>query len=118
MKYMLLVCRDEPVWEALTTAERREVYEGMVRLSEELRARGQYVSGAPLVPSSEATSVRVRDGRRLVTSGPFAETREQLGGYMIVDVQSVEEAVEIAARVPLARSGAVEIRAVRDGAPP
>ena len=117
MKYMLLICRDEPVWEALTTAERREVYEGMVRLSAELRARGQYVSGAPLERSSEATSVRVRDGRRLVTNGPFAETREQLGGYMIVDVKDLDEAVEIAARVPLARSSTVEIRPVRDGAP-
>ena len=117
MKYMLLVCRDEPAWEQLSTAERREVYDGMVRLSEELRSRGQYVSGAPLVPSSEATSVRVRNGRRLVTNGPFAETREQLGGYMIVDVKDLHEAVEIAARVPLAQSGTVEIRAVRDGAP-
>jgi hypothetical protein len=115
---MLLICRDEPEWERLGTAERRAVYDGMVRLSEDLRARGQYVSGAPLGPSSEATSVRVRDGRQLVTNGPFAETREQLGGYMIIDVNDLEEAVEIAARVPLAQSSIVEIRAVRDGAPP
>jgi hypothetical protein len=114
---MLLICRDEPAWEGLSTAERREVYDGMVRVSEELRSRGQYVTGAPLVPSSEARSVRVRDGKRLVTNGPFAETREQLGGYMIVDVKDMNEAIEIAARLPLARSSTVEIRAVRDGAP-
>jgi hypothetical protein len=114
---MLLICRDEPLWEGLSPSERRQVYDEMVALSEELTARGQYLGGFPLFPSSSATSVRVRDGKRLVTDGPFAETREQLGGYMIVDVKDLDEALAVAARVPLARTSTVEVRPVRDGAP-
>jgi hypothetical protein len=93
------------------------MYREMVALSQELTARGQYLGGFPLHPSSSATSVRVRDGKRLVTDGPFAETREQLGGYMIIDVKDLDEALAIAARVPLARLSTVEIRPVRDGEP-
>lgn len=117
MKYMLLITRDEAVWDSLTAAERKEIYHETLALSEELTARGQYLAGHPLYPSSSATSVRVRDGKRLVTDGPFAETREQLGGYMIIDVKSRDEAVEIAARIPLARTSTIEVRPVRDGAP-
>jgi hypothetical protein len=117
MKYMLLICRDEQVWNKLSAAERREIYQETVALSEELTARGQYLGGHPLHPSSSATSVRVRDGQRLVIDGPFAETREQLGGYMLVDVKNLEEAIEIAGRMPLARTSTIEIRPVREGAP-
>src|SRR5207253_9408074 len=84
---------------------------------EELTSHGQYLGGFPLHPSSSATSVRVRDGKRLVTDGPFAETREQLGGYMIIDVKDLDEAIAIAARIPLARTSTVEIRPVREGPP-
>jgi hypothetical protein len=118
VKYMLLICRDEPVWDQFSTTERREIYHETLALSEELTARGQYLGGYPLYPSSSATSVRVRDGKRLVTDGPFAETREQLGGYMIVDVKNLAEAIEIAARIPLARTSTIEVRPVREGAPP
>jgi hypothetical protein len=86
-------------------------------LAQELRARGQYLGGFPLHPSSSATSVRVRDGKPLVTDGPFAETREQLGGYMLIDVEDLETAIAIAARVPLARTSTVEVRPVREGSP-
>ena len=114
---MLLICRDEPAWDKLGVTERQQVYAEMLKLSEELTARGQYLGGFPLHPSSAATSVRVRDGKRLVTDGPFAETREQLGGYMIVDVKDLDEAIAIAARIPLARTSTVEVRPVRDGEP-
>ena len=117
MKYMMLICRDEPAWGALSLREQQQVYQETLELSEELTARGQYIAGMPLYPSSSATSVRVRDGQRLVTDGPFAETREQLGGYMIVDVKDLDEAIAIAARIPLARTSTVEIRPVRDGQP-
>ena len=117
MKYMLLICRDEPVWDAMTPAERQQVYKDTVTLSEEITAKGQYLAGSPLYPSSAATSVRVRDGKRLVTDGPFAETREQLGGYMLIDVKDLDEAIAIAGRIPLARTSTVEIRPVRDGLP-
>ena len=97
--------------------ERQRLYAEMVELSDELTSRGQYVAGHPLQPSSSATTVRVRDGRRIVTDGPFAETREQLGGYMIIDVKDLDEAIAIAARIPLARTSTVEIRPVREGPP-
>jgi len=117
MKYLLLICRDEPVWDKLSTSDRQQIYLDTVKLSEEIQARGQYFGGNPLHPSSAATSVRVRDGKRLVTDGPFAETREQLGGYMLIDVKNLDEAIAIAARIPLARTGVVEVRPVRDGLP-
>ena len=117
MKYLLLICRNEPAWEKLSTTERQQIYLDTVKLSEELEARGQYLGGHPLHPSSAATSVRVRDGKRLVTDGPFAETREQLGGYMLIDVKDLDEAIAIAGRIPLARTSTVEVRPVRDGLP-
>jgi hypothetical protein len=117
VKYMLMLYRDEPVMEKMALAERQQIYDEMVEISDELASRGQYLSGSPLLPSSAATSVRVRDGKPLVTDGPFAETREQLGGYMIIDVKDLDEAIAIAARVPLARTSTVEIRPVREGGP-
>jgi len=114
---MLLICRDEQVWDKLSLAERQKIYADTVKLQKELEGRGQYLDGHPLYPSSAATSVRVRDGKRLVTDGPFAETREQLGGYMIVDVKDLDAAIAVAGRIPLARTSTVEVRPVRDGAP-
>jgi hypothetical protein len=117
VKYLLLICRDEEAWDRLGVTERQQIYQEMVTLSEELTARGQYLGGFPLHPTASATSIRVRDGKRLVTDGPFAETREQLGGYMLIDVGDLDQAIAIAARIPLARTGAVEIRPVREGPP-
>ncbi len=114
---MLLICRNEPPWDTMSPTERQQIYGETLALSEELTARGQYLGGSPLYPSSSATSVRVRDGKRLVTDGPFAETREQLGGYMLIDVKDLDEAIAIAGRIPLARTSTVEIRPVRDGQP-
>jgi hypothetical protein len=117
VKYMLMICRDEEAWDKLSVTERQQIYAETLKLSEELTSRGQYLGGLPLHPSSSATSVRVRDGKRLVTDGPFAETREQLGGYMLIDVKDLDEAIAIAARVPLARTSTVEVRPVREGPP-
>ena len=114
---MLLICRDEPVWDKLSATERQQIYAETVKLSEELTSRGQYLGGFPLHPSSSATSVRVRDGKRLVTDGPFAETREQLGGFMLIDVKDLDESIAIAGRIPLARTSTVEVRPVREGQP-
>src|SRR2546430_3856302 len=110
VKYMLLICRDEQAWDRLSVTERQQIYGESMELAQELTSRGQYLGGSPLHPSSSATSVRVRDGKRLVTDGPFAETREQLGGYMLIDVKDLDEALAIAARVPLARTSTVEVR--------
>ena len=117
MKYMLLICRDELAWEQLSVGERQQIYAETLALSEELTARRQYLGGQPLHPSSAATRVRVRDGKRLVTDGPFAETREQLGGYMIIEVKNLDEAIAVAARIPLARTSTIEVRPVREGPP-
>jgi hypothetical protein len=117
MKYLLLIYFDE-AWDRLTPAERQQVYREQVELSDELTAKGQYLGGHPLHPVSTATSVRVRDGQRLLTDGPFAETREHLGGFMLVDVPDLDEAIAVAARGAVARVGIVEVRPVREGPPP
>ncbi|MDQ1469853.1 MAG: hypothetical protein QOJ99_1333 [Bryobacterales bacterium] len=109
MRYMLLIYMDE---QALDQAEREACYVESTRLTQELDRTGKYVAAAPLNSVSTATSVRVREGRRVVTDGPFAETREQLGGYFMIDAQDLDEAIGIAGRIPGARQGTIEIRPV------
>jgi hypothetical protein len=109
MQYMLLVYLDEQV---MNEAEREQCYGESVQLTQELNASGHYVAAAPLHPTATATSVRIREGKRLVTDGPFAETREQLGGYYLIDANDLDEAIGIAARIPGARQGTIEIRPV------
>jgi hypothetical protein len=109
MKYMLLVYLDE---HCLSEAEREQCYADSAELSRELSAQGKYLGAGPLHPTATATSVRVREGKRLVTDGPFAETREQLGGYYLIDAHDLDEAMKIAERVPAAKHGTIEIRPV------
>lgn len=109
MKYMLLIYADEQVW---TEAERQHCYGESTRLAHELKSNGQFLATSPLQPVSTATSVQVRDGKLIVTDGPFAETREQLGGYFLVDAHDLDAAINIAGRIPAARKGTVEIRPV------
>jgi hypothetical protein len=109
MKYMLLIYYHEG---ALSETEREECYVESTQLAQQIKSSGQYLAANPLHPTSMATSVRVRDGKRLVTDGPFAETREQLGGYFLIDAKDPDEAIGIAARIPMARKGTVEIRPV------
>jgi hypothetical protein len=116
MKYLLLIYLDE-AYGNVSLAERQRVYADQVKVAEELTASGKYLGGAPLHPVATATTVRVREGKPLVTDGPFAETREHLGGYMLVDVADLDEAIAVAARSPVARVGTVEIRPVREGPP-
>ncbi len=116
MKYMLLIYLDGSCW-SRSQPEREQIYLGQLKLSQELTDQGKYLGGSPLHPPSTATTVRVRDGRRLVTDGPFAETREHLGGYMLIDVEDLDEAIAIAERGPVAAAGSVEIRPLREGPP-
>ena len=109
MRYMLLIYGDE---QALSEAERNDCYRESAELAHQIHAAGQYRAAAPLHPTSTATSVRVREGRRLVTDGPFAETREQLGGYFLIDAKNLDDAIAVAARIPMARRGTVEVRPV------
>ena len=111
MKYILLIYQDENSRSETT----REACEGEARsLIQELTSKGQYLAAAPLRPTSTATSVRVRDGKRHVTDGPFAETREQLGGFYLVDTPNLDEAIDIAGRISGSHTGTVEIRPVLD----
>ena len=111
MKYMLLVYLDE---QALSDAEREHCYVESAQLSQELNASGHYVHASPLHPVATATSVRVRSGKRLVTDGPFAETREQLGGFYLIEAGDLDEAIAIAERIPPAKFGTMEIRPVME----
>ena len=111
MKYMLLVYLDE---QALTDEEREHCYVESAQLAQDLNSSGQYLDASPLHPVATATSVRVRDCRKVVTDGPFAETREQLGGYYVIEARDLDEAIGIAERIPPARFGTVEIRPVME----
>ena len=109
MKYMLLIYSDE---KALSETERDACYVESTQLAQEMKSNGEYLAANPLHPTEMATSVRVRNGKRLVTDGPFAETREQLGGYFLIDAKDLDQAIGLAARIPIARKGTVEIRPV------
>lgn len=111
MKYMLLIYTDENGW---TESEREHCYAESTQLTHDLDARGKFLGASPLHPVSTATSIRVRDGKRIVTDGPFAETREQLGGYFLIEAQDLDEAIDIAGRIPGARKGTVEVRPVME----
>jgi hypothetical protein len=109
MQYMLLIYLDE---QGPTEAERQQCYAESAQFAQQLSARGQYLASSPLHPTSTATSLRVRDGKRVVTDGPFAETREQLGGFFLIDVQDLDQAIDIAGKIPAGKWGTVEVRPV------
>jgi hypothetical protein len=116
MKYMLLIYHEERSWDTSTEAERQQIYGEYRELIGELSSRGKFVSGSELQPVTTATTVRVRDGKELVTDGPFAETHEQLGGYFLIEAENLDEATAIAARIPSARTGPIEIRPLAENA--
>jgi hypothetical protein len=111
MKYMLLIYADEQAW---TEPEREHCYEESAQLAHQLNAKGQYLAANPLQPVASATSVQMRNGKRLITDGPFAETREQLGGYFLIEAKDLDEAISVAERIPGARKGTIEIRPVEE----
>lgn len=112
MKYMLLIYHDEQAWNRRTEAERQKIYREYRQLIQQLQSRGQYLVGDQLQPTMTASTLRVRNSKQLVTDGPFAETREQLGGFFMIVANDLDEATSIAARIPSARMGAIEIRPV------
>lgn len=114
MKYILLIHHEEESFAKRPEAERRQMLEESVQLAQQLHKSGHYLAAAPLHPSRETVCVRVHEGKPLVTDGPFVETREQLGGYFLVNARNLDEAISIAARIPGARIGTVEIRQVTD----
>jgi hypothetical protein len=118
MKYMLLIYDDEQVRGKSSEAERKQMYGEYSQLTGQIQSARQYVAGSGLQPTATATSVRIRNGQRLITDGPFAETREQLGGYYLVEAGDLDEAIGIAARIPSARQGTVEVRPLMVMPPP
>ncbi len=109
MKYMLLVYLKE---NALSDERRRQCYVDSASLTRDLDGEGKYVAASPLQPVATATSFRIRNGKRLITDGPFAETHEQLGGFYLIEAKDLDEAISVAARVPVADVGTIEIRPV------
>jgi hypothetical protein len=110
MKFMLIVHHNEDAFKQLPQEERQRLLEESIALTHELHAVGQYVHASPLQPAGTAVVVRMSRGKPVVTDGPFIETREQIAGYFLIDARDLEEAVGIAARVPGARIGTVEVR--------
>jgi len=115
VKYLLMIYGDERGFDQMSEDERQAVYEEYDAFASDMAAKGKMVGGDELRPTTTATTVRVRDGERLVTDGPFAETKEQLGGYFMVDVEDLDAAIEAAARIPGAKTGSIEVRPVVEG---
>jgi hypothetical protein len=110
MKYILLIYDNEREWDKLSQAEQRDIYGQYGKFTESIKASGHYIGGSQLQPTTTARSVKVKEGKELITDGPFAETHEQLGGYYLIEAASPQEAAQIAARVPSAKFGTIEVR--------
>lgn len=118
MKYMLLIYHEEQAWGRLSEQERQKIYSEYGQFTQEIMASGHHLGGFELHPVSTATSVQVRDGKQLAIDGPFAETKEQLGGYYLIEARDLDEAIGIASRIPSARMGTIEVRPVSEAAAP
>ena len=114
MRYMLLIYGDEAAWNALGPEGQGAEYQAYLDFSNWLAEKGWMRGGEPLEETAQATTVRVRDGQTLTTDGPFAETKEQLGGYYIIECDDLDQAVDAASRIPAARGGSIEIRPIGD----
>ncbi len=112
MQYLLLIYGDQNGWESMSEEERGQIFQAYGSFTQDLEQSGAMVGGNALQPTQTATTVRVRNDETLTTDGPFAETKEQLGGYYLVNVDSLDEALEWAAKIPGARHGAIEVRPV------
>ncbi len=112
MKYMVLIYDSEALWAGMTEQERGAMFAAYGAFQQEVEAAGVFAEGDPLQPTATATTVRVREGKALVTDGPFAETKEQLAGYYVLNCQNLDEALEWAAKIPSAKIGSIEVRPI------
>src|SRR5216684_180369 len=112
MQYLLLIYDEEKGWAKMTEAERGKIFGEYGKFTEGIKKGGQHLGSNPLQPTSTATTVRVRNGKQLTTDGPFAETKEQLGGYYLIEAKNLDEAIAIAAKIPSARTGSIEVRPI------
>lgn len=113
MQYLLLIYDDEKVWDAMPKEETGKLFGEYMKFTSDVKASGHFRAGDALQPVHTATTVRVRDGKTTTTDGPFAETREQLGGYYLIEAKDLDEAVKIAAKIPSARIGSIEVRPIQ-----
>ena len=118
MRYMLLICSDPTAYEGMSEAEQGALYQEYFTITDEMNKRGIRESGKPLQPVNTATTVRVRNGKTITTDGPFVETKEHIVGYYILNCKNLDEALEIAGKIPDARFGAIEVRPIADITPP
>jgi hypothetical protein len=114
MKYLCLIYENEKAWETMPPADSEAIMNEYFGFTESIRKNGKYVAGEALQPTSTATTVRVRNGKISTTDGPFVETKEQLGGFYMIDAQDLNDAIQVAAKIPSARVGAIEVRPVVD----
>ena len=114
MRYLLLICNDESAVHALSPDEQSAEMGGYAAFADEMGARGVLKDGNRLRPTTDATTVQVRNGEVLTADGPFAETKEQMGGYYVVDCTDLDEAIEVASKIPAANNGTIEIRPIWD----
>jgi hypothetical protein len=112
MKYLLLIYENESDWAAILEDEKGKIYQEYMDYAKRIRKNGNYVAGEALQPVSTATTVRVKNGKTLTTDGPFAETREQLGGFFMVEARDLDEAIKLAAGIPASRTGSIEVRPI------
>lgn len=112
MQYLLLIYEDEKMWATLSEAESGKIFAEYMTFTNDIKKSGHYIGGNPLQPVHTATTVRIRDGKTAKTDGPFAETREQLGGYYLIEAKDLDEACAIGARIPASRTGSIEVRPV------
>ena len=114
MQYLLLIYENEKRWTDMPEAKRNAEMAEYGTFTESISESKHMLGGNALQPTATATSVRVRDGKRLTTDGPFAETKEQLGGYYLIEAKDLDDAIGVAARIPSARAGSIEIRPIMD----
>jgi hypothetical protein len=114
MKYLCLIYENEKNWESMPPAESEAIMNEYFAFTEDIRKTGKYVAGEALQPTPTATTVRVRNGKVSTTDGPFVETKEQLGGFYLIEAKDLNDAIQVAARIPSARFGGIEVRPVVD----
>jgi hypothetical protein len=114
MKYLCLIYENEKNWETMPPADGEAIMNEYFTFTEGIRRSGQYVAGEALQPTATATTVRVRNGKVSTTDGPFAETKEQLGGFYLIEAKDLNDAIQVASRIPSARLGTIEVRPVVD----
>ena len=114
MQYLLLCCIDGNTWDALPQSQRDTVMQQYGEWVQDVGRTGQYLAGAKLQPTTNATTIRSRNGKLAVVDGPFAETKEQLAGFYLIDARDLNDAIQIASKIPPAREGSIEVRPVRE----